>query len=137
MTLTPVSRAATAGLRRARVGDRVPPEVLDRTRARRLEATALVVPGAPPLDGYLAALDRSARAFADWDGRVATVAADGADGHRVLVVDRYGQIYDVVDGTEATDLPAPDALEEWFRFLATACPECGVIDDPVLRGPTP
>ena len=30
-----------------------------------------------------------------------------------------------------------DALEEWFRFLATACPECGVIDDPVAFGPTP
>ena len=29
-----------------------------------------------------------------------------------------------------------DELSEWFRFLATACPECGVIDDPLLSGPT-
>ena len=35
------------------------------------------------------------------------------------------------------DLPDAAALEEWFRFLATACPECGVIDDPVWSGPTP
>ena len=26
----------------------------------------------------------------------------------------------------------PLALREWFRFLATACPECGVLDEAVL-----
>jgi hypothetical protein len=28
-------------------------------------------------------------------------------------------------------------LEEWFKFLATMCPECGVLDDPIGRGWTP
>ena len=38
---------------------------------------------------------------------------------------------------DADDLPGVGELSEWFRFLATACPECGVIDDPLLSGPTP
>ena len=62
---------------------------------------------------------------------------DGEATHRLLVVDRYGQVYAVHDEANAADLPDADALEEWFRFLATACPECGVLDDPLLAGPTP
>ena len=56
---------------------------------------------------------------------------------RLLVLDRYGQVYAVHDADDAVDLPDADALEEWFRFLATACPECGVIDEPPRYGPTP
>jgi hypothetical protein len=56
--------------------------------------------------------------------------------HRLLIVDRYGQVYSVSNADAAADLPDADALTDWFRFLATACPECGVIDDPNLSGPT-
>ena len=65
------------------------------------------------------------------------LAADGGPNHRLLIVDRYRQVYAVHDEADAARLPDADALEEWFRFLATACPECGVIDDPTAAGPTP
>ena len=74
--------------------------------------------------------------FAGWDGRVVVTDPDGQPMHRLAVVDRYGQVYSVTDADAATDLPDAAALTEWFRFLATACPECGVLDDPVLDGPT-
>jgi hypothetical protein len=67
---------------------------------------------------------------------VVVLARDREAVHRVIVVDRYGQVYAVFDGAEEA-LPDVSALEEWFRFLATACPECGVLDDPIGRGWTP
>jgi hypothetical protein len=67
---------------------------------------------------------------------VVVLPSDGGEAHRVVVVDRYGQVYAVFDGDEEV-LPDAAALEEWFRFLATACPECGVLDDPIGRGWTP
>jgi hypothetical protein len=124
-------------LRGARVGDRLPRRVVDRARARRLDATYLVVPGHAPLKGYLDALAAASDDFAAWDGRVVVVAADDESQHRGLIVDRYGQVYAVADAPDAKRLPDPAALAEWFRFLATACPECGVLDEPALTGPTP
>lgn len=123
-----------AGPREARVGDLLP---LDRARARRIDATALLIPGAGNTSDYTDALAARATDFADWDGRFVERAPDGREAHRLLIVDRYGQVYAVHDGASTADLPDADALEEWFRFLATACPECGVIDDPVATGPTP
>jgi hypothetical protein len=124
-------------IRGARVGDRLPRRVLDRPRARRLEATYLLVPGREPLQAYLETLTAAEDELAAWDGRVVVRAADGEHRHRGLVVDRYGQVYAVADAADAGDLPDATAVTEWFRFLATACPECGVLDDPVLTGPTP
>jgi hypothetical protein len=135
MTSTAVATSGT--LRALRVGDRVPTSSLGPMSMRRLEATALVVPGRNGLGTYLAELESFGRAFADWDGRVHVVEPDGAASHRLLVVDRYRQVYAVHDATAADALPGPEELSEWFRFLATACPECGVIDDPLLTGPTP
>ena len=133
MTAAPESAIA----RNARVGDILPRRLVDRPHVRRLEATALLLPGTASLDGYLAALRAGAAAFADWDGRVIVADADGTPAHRLLVVDRYRQVYAVHDEADAADLPDAHALTEWFRFLATACPECGVLDDPLLAGPTP
>lgn len=124
-------------LRTARVGDQLPRSVVDRTRARRLDATTMLVPGQGPLDEYRAALEAAAGEFGLWDGRVLVTEADGEKAHRLLIVDRYGQVYAVHDAADPADLPDADALTEWFRFLATACPECGVLDDPVYSGPTP
>ncbi|HSK94829.1 MAG TPA: hypothetical protein VLA76_12340 [Candidatus Angelobacter sp.] len=124
----------TAALRHLRVGDRVPASALGRMPARRLAATALIIPGAGGLDAYLARLRAAQVAFDEWDGRVELAEADGEPTHRLLVVDRYRQIYAAHDGN---DLPDVGVLTEWFRFLATACPECGVPDDPLLTGPTP
>jgi hypothetical protein len=105
--------------------------------ARRLEATALLVPGAGDVSAYRGALERANARFAGWDGRIHVAEPGDEATHRLLVVDRYRQIYAVHDEARAEDLPGVHELSEWFRFLATACPECGVIDDPLLAGPTP
>lgn len=122
--------------RTARVGDILPRRLVDRPHARRLEATALLIPGAGSLDAYRSELEAADADFAGWDGRVIVTDADREPAHRLLVVDRYRQVYAVHDETDAGDLPDAKAVSEWFRFLATACPECGVLDDPLLAGPT-
>ena len=123
--------------RAARVGDRVPSAMLGRRRARQLDATALFLPGRDEADPYLDDLSSHAGDFAAWDGTVTTAEPDGEPAHRLLIVDRYRQVYAVHDAARVDDLPSADDLVEWFRFLATACPECGVIDDPTVAGPTP
>jgi hypothetical protein len=123
-------------LRSARVGDQLPTRLLGPARARRLDAIALVVPGTGSLNAYLEGLDAGRSEFEAWDGRVLVADPDGRRPHRLLVVDRYRQVYAVHDAADPTELPDAHALAEWFRFLATACPECGVIDDPLLSGPT-
>jgi hypothetical protein len=123
-------------VRQARIADLLPDDALGARPARRLEATAVVVPGVGGLDAYVAKLTDAHARFREWDGRVVVLARDREAVHRVIVVDRYGQVYAVFDGGEEA-LPDVSALEEWFRFLATACPECGVLDDPIGRGWTP
>ena len=110
--------------------------MLPAARARVLDATAVLVPGAVRPDAFIADLAAHADDFAAWDGRLVVTEPDGDEAHRLLVVDRYNQVYAVHDATDASELPDAHALEEWFRLLATACPECGVIDDPLLTGPT-
>lgn len=129
--------SAESIIRSAAVGDLLPRGIIDRPHARRLEATALLQPGDAPIEPYRSSLDASAAAFADWDGRVLVRPPDGAPTHRLLVVDRYRQVYAVHDVADAGDLPNVHELSEWFRFLATACPECGVLDEAILAGPTP
>ncbi len=124
-------------LRSASVGDRVPSALLGPMRTRRLDATAVLVPGDGGLARYARSLKASAGRFAEWDGRLHVAETDGEPRHRLLVVDRYRQVYAIHDAADPGELPDADALTEWFRFLATACPECGVIDDPLLAGPTP
>lgn len=126
----------TATLRDARVGDLLPASVVDRQRTRRIDATAILLPGTGSVDGYRLALEERADDFESWDGHLEVAEPDGAGGHRLLVVDRYNQVYAVTDADETAGLPDAEVLAEWFRFLATACPECGVLDDPLLSGPT-
>jgi hypothetical protein len=128
---------AAVTLRVARIGDLLPRRLMDRARARRIDATAVLVPGvgggSPRVEEWQTLADE----FAAWDGRLIVAEPDGQPVHRLLVVDRYGQVYAVHDAADPADLPDGHALAEWFRFLATACPECGVLDDPLLTGPTP
>jgi hypothetical protein len=124
-------------LRAARVGDLLPPTVVGRPAARVLDATAVLVPGDGSTEEYVAALRKRAADFGDWDGRFVVAEADGSPMHRLAVIDRYGQVYSVADADTTAELPDATALTDWFRFLATACPECGVIDDPIGRGWTP
>ena len=122
-----------ATLRRARVGDLLPRRMLGSERVRRLEATAFVIPGSGDLQQYAHRLAERSKDFAAWDGIVTWLAQDGDPAHLVVVADRYGQVYEVTSTPDAAALPSTGALEEWFRFLATACPECGVLDDPTPR----
>ncbi len=126
-------RNSAALVREARVGQVLPARVLGSRGSRRLEAVAVIVPGAGDLGDYLASLDLRHADFAAWDGLVNVLAPDGQADHRLAIVDRYGQVYQVADAREASGLPSAADLEEWFRFLATACPECGVLDDPTDR----
>jgi hypothetical protein len=128
---------ADVTLRGARVGDLLPRRLVDRARARRIDATAILVPGAGSRESRIGEWQALADEFAAWDGRLIVTEADGDPRHRLLVVDRYRQVYAVHDAADASELPDGHALAEWFRFLATACPECGVLDDPLLTGPTP
>ena len=102
-------------------------------RVRRLEATAFVIPGASDLRAYARELAARETEFAAWDGVVTWLEPDGDPAHLVAVADRYGQVYEVTTTADAAALPSTSALVEWFRFLATACPECGVLDDPTPR----
>ena len=73
-------------------------------------------------------------------GRVSVLAdPEGATWERLgiapdyaafVVADRYGQVYEVVEAQAGEPLPGPDEIEQWTTFLATQCPECGVIDEP-------
>jgi hypothetical protein len=123
-------------LRKARVGDLLPDALLGPRSARRNEAIALIAPASGGLDSYVARLEAHRADFAGWDGRLVVMAPTGASVHRMLIADRYGQVYAVHQGA-VDDLPDAAALTEWFRFLATACPECGVLDDPIGRGWVP
>lgn len=126
--MEPLSRQ----IREARVGDLVKAAGAGRV-ARGLEATAIIVPGASGLGAYADGIESRGADFAAWDGRVVVLARDGEPEHLVAIVDRYGQVYEKTSTPNVASLPDPDALEEWFKFLATACPECGVIDDPRER----
>jgi hypothetical protein len=123
-------------LRTLRVGD-LARDLLAGRSVRGNEATAVLVPGADDLEAYVAALDAAGADFAAWDGRLGVLDPDGGQNHRLVILDRYGQVYDAVDARDASALPDASALEDWFRFLTTACPECGVLDDPVGRGWVP
>jgi hypothetical protein len=131
------AQSSQVRLRGAVMGEILPPNLLAPTTTRRIDALAVLIPGSEPVDGYLARLAAAETDFRAWDGRVLVLEADGEALHRLLIVDRYGQVYEATDTARAEDLPDVGALEEWFRFLATACPECGVLDDPVASGPVP
>lgn len=128
---------SSATVRRARVGDLLPPAFRAGGPVRTLDAVVIVAPGNGAAAEYRDRLAEAEPRFAAWDGRVRWLHPDGEDDHRLIVADRYGQVYAVHDAARVDELPGPDDLEEWFRFLATACPECGVLDDPIGRGWVP
>lgn len=123
--------------RSAQVGDLLPERIVPGGPLRRLDATALLLPGRGDTTKYLEGLTQEREEFSAWSGRVALLPPDGDPLHRLLVIDRYGQVFETVEAAEADRLPSASALVEWFRFLATACPECGVLDDPRPRGYVP
>lgn len=117
-------------LRRVSVGDLLPARALRPRRARVLDATVFVVPGASGVAAYRDDIASAEAELRAWDGRVVILEPDGRRAYRLVIADRYGQVYHCADASDEASLPRSAELVEWFRFLATACPECGVIDDP-------
>ena len=52
------------------------------------------------------------------------------DASALIIADRWGLVYASQQTTTFRDLPSAEEVEEWLRFLATQCPECGVPDEP-------
>ncbi len=68
--------------------------------------------------------------LADREGALRFRCGAGGEIGALVVADRWGQIYLLAATDRADELPTIDALEEWVKYLATQCPECGVIDEP-------
>jgi hypothetical protein len=101
---------------------------------------------------YIAALESSRAEIRDWyadvllvreDSRVPTtlLTAQADSGQwdalgvpagesALIIADRWGEVYVARHSTSVSDFPAASEIEQWVRFLATQCPECGVIDEP-------
>jgi hypothetical protein len=74
------------------------------------------------------------RLVVDADGRLRRSL--GFEGSRwgLVIADRWGVVYQVSEADHAEELPDIGEIREWTKFLATQCPECGVIDEPVPSG---
>ena len=92
-------------IRAVTVGDRIADRVVGERPTRRLEASAIVVPGHGGLSGYLGTLKAHTDDFMAWDGRVVAFEPDGEPEHRVVVIDRYGQVYEAVTSGECLGSP--------------------------------
>ena len=55
---------------------------------------------------------------------VTTTPIDGVPSPGVVVADRWGEVYYVEGADRASELPAPDELMEWLRYVRNECPEC-------------
>ena len=55
---------------------------------------------------------------------VTTTRVEGVPSPGVVVADRWGEVYYVQKADRAADLPAPDELIDWVRFVRNECPEC-------------
>ena len=48
----------------------------------------------------------------------------GLPGPGALVADRWGEILHVAGGSDVADLPTPEDLLDWIRYVESQCPEC-------------
>jgi len=55
---------------------------------------------------------------------ITTTQIEGMPSPGVVVADRWGEVYYVQAADRASELPAPDELLEWLRFVQIQCPEC-------------
>jgi len=101
----------------------------------------------PGCQQYLGSLARLSPEFDVWDARLLVIVpapmaearslrmpfgkvlsdeneclADPASAS-VLVIDRYGQIFDAARAGPSHELPSARELEEWLKYLGTLCPE--------------
>lgn len=72
----------------------------------------------------------SRRVVIDENGAVRAALGLERGESAVIIADRFRQVYHSARVDSPDALPGPDDIEQWTRFLATQCPECGVIDEP-------
>jgi hypothetical protein len=70
------------------------------------------------------------RVVLDAGGRLRRWLGVEADRWGLFIADRWGVLYFATRQRHARGLPDARELREWVKFLATQCPECGVIDQP-------
>lgn len=69
--------------------------------------------------------ERQAEFSAEEAGLVMTRAPiTGVPRPGLVIADRWGEIYSVVNARSAQELPTVDDLLEWIRYIQHACPEC-------------
>lgn len=102
-------------------------------RMERWDARPLVVVEEPPES---AGASTAAPVRIDARGSLRGACALEAGEAAVVLADRWGEVYEVCR-EEADALPDPGALEEWLRYIATQCPECGVRDTEAPGGWNP
>ena len=67
---------------------------------------------------------------ADADGEIRRRWALQSAQAAVFIADRWGEVFHAETGGEVRDLATPAEIEEWLKYLATQCAECGVPDEP-------
>ena len=80
----------------------------------------------PTAAGYRKALIDAATTLAAEDTTfvVTSNTIPGIPSPGVVVADRWGEIYYVKSAGRAANLPTPDDLAEWLRYVQNECPEC-------------
>jgi hypothetical protein len=58
------------------------------------------------------------------DGDGALARRCGVEGAGLVVADAWGEVHFTTRAGAGHDLPAPEEVEEWLKFLAIQCPEC-------------
>ncbi|HSL72589.1 MAG TPA: hypothetical protein VK864_20230 [Longimicrobiales bacterium] len=150
-----MAKAGALGLRRVPAAELESPTGSVALRAPDLGSPVLLFVRDAALTGaeaYIAAVEAHLADLRDWYGRPLLVTERavrqgalpcvqagpdvwqeigiGPHPMALIIADRWGVVYHAVATQAMTDLPGPDEIEEWVRFLATQCPECGVIDEP-------
>jgi hypothetical protein len=90
----------------------------------------LLLVALPPGDATGAAYATSLRALEprlpeyDASAVVTTTRIDGVPAPGVVVADRWGEVYHVKAAEQASQLPSPEELVDWLRYVQIQCPEC-------------
>jgi hypothetical protein len=94
---------------------------------QRRNLVLVVVPDNDPTRaGYVTPLIEAAPTLRANDTAVIVTSntIPGIPSPGVVVADRWGEIYYVTSAERAADLPRPDELAEWLRYVRSECPEC-------------
>ena len=80
----------------------------------------------PTAEAYAMSLSVLGPEIASQDARliVTTSRIEGIQSPGVVVADRWGEVYYVSHSNRASELPGPDELLEWVRYVRNECPEC-------------